>query len=221
AARAGLPSPPDRATPAAAIPDCSRKARRRMAALYARSRRADYSIVNRRTKINQLRDNQGLTIRPHRHFSVASVRTFTATSCYNSATLSGVPPHKLTLGDDDVSDAPNVTSAPLAIGRYQVTDTLGEGGMGVVYLARDPQLERFVAIKLLRTGFDTSDMRERFGREARAVAALRHPYIVTLFEYGEHHGQPFIVMEYVSGKTLGSLIAGRAPMPPIRRPTLL
>jgi tetratricopeptide (TPR) repeat protein/predicted Ser/Thr protein kinase len=105
-----------------------------------------------------------------------------------------------------------MTAAPLNIGRYQVTDRLGHGGMGTVFLARDPSLERFVAIKLMRQGFDTPDMRERFVREARAVAGLRHPCIVTLFEYGDHNGQPFIVMEYVTGKTLAALIAERTPM---------
>ena len=110
-----------------------------------------------------------------------------------------------------------MTRAPLTISRYQVTDQLGEGGMGVVYLARDPQLERFVAIKLMRAGFDSSDLRDRFVREARAVASLRHPCIVTLFEYGDHEGQPFIVMEYVNGQTLSSLIAAGTAMSLARR----
>jgi TonB family protein len=121
----------------------------------------------------------------------------------------------------DVSDAPNVLLAPLNIGRYQVTDRLGQGGMGIVYLARDPSLERFVAIKLMRAGFDTPDLRERFVREARAVASLRHPCIVTLFEYGDHEGQPFIVMEYVNGKTLGALIGAGTPMSLARRLQLI
>src|SRR5262245_2397932 len=114
-----------------------------------------------------------------------------------------------------------MTAAPLNIGRYQVTDRLGHGGMGTVFLARDPSLERFVAIKLMRNGFDNTDLRERFVREARAVAALRHPCIVTLFEYGDHQGQPFIVMEYVTGKTLAAIIAERTPMTLARRLELI
>ena len=114
-------------------------------------------------------------------------------------------------------DAPKAHVTPLSIGRYQVTDCLGEGGMGVVYLARDPSLERFVAIKLMREGFDTAEMRERFVREARAVASLRHPCIVTVFEYGDHQGQPFIVMEYVTGKTLAALIRAGTPISLARR----
>src|SRR5262245_3712462 len=89
--------------------------------------------------------------------------------------------------------------------------------MGVVFLARDPSLERFVAIKLMRSGFDSSELRERFVREARAVASLRHPCIVTLFEYGDHQGQPFIVMEYVDGKTLAALVGAGTPMSLTRR----
>ena len=116
-----------------------------------------------------------------------------------------------------MSDPIDLTAAPLNIGRYHVTDRLGVGGMGVVYLARDPFLERFVAIKLMRGGFDSIDLRERFVREARAVASLRHPCIVTLYEYGDHGGQPFIVMEYVNGKTLGALIAAGTPMSLARR----
>ena len=114
-----------------------------------------------------------------------------------------------------------MTPSPLNIGRYQVTDRLGHGGMGTVYLARDPSLERFVAIKLMRIGFDNAELRERFVREARAVAGLRHPCIVTLFEYGDHEGQPFIVMEYVNGKTLASIIGGRTPMTLTRRLQLI
>jgi TonB family protein len=82
--------------------------------------------------------------------------------------------------------------------------------MGVVYVARDPVLSRLVAIKLIRLGDLDPDVRERFVAEARAVASLRHPAIVTLFEYGDHEGQPFIVMEYVHGRTLADMIRTRA-----------
>jgi TonB family protein len=117
----------------------------------------------------------------------------------------------------DVPDPPKASATPLNVGRYQVTDCLGEGGMGIVYLARDTSLERFVAIKLLRAGFNTAELRARFVKEARAVASLRHPCIVTVYEYGDHDGQPFIVMEYVDGKTLLEMIRARTPMSFARR----
>jgi len=78
--------------------------------------------------------------------------------------------------------------------------------MGRLYLGRDPEMDRLVAIKLLREGFDTRELRERFSREARTVSALRHPNIVTIFETGTHEGQPSIVMEYIQGETLSQII---------------
>jgi TonB family protein len=84
--------------------------------------------------------------------------------------------------------------------------------MGVVYVARDPVLSRLVAIKLIRLGSSDDKARERFVAEARAVASLRHPSIVTVYEYGDHEGQPFIAMEYVHGKTLSEMIRARRPL---------
>jgi hypothetical protein len=95
---------------------------------------------------------------------------------------------------------------PTSIGRYQVIRTLGEGGMGSVYLARDPAIDRHVAIKLMRTGFDDPSLRERFTREARSIGRLHHSNIVTIFDVGEHQGEPFIAMEYVEGQTLSHLV---------------
>jgi serine/threonine-protein kinase len=95
---------------------------------------------------------------------------------------------------------------PAVIGRYQVVRTIGQGGMGAVYLAKDPAIDRLVALKLMRTGFDNSQLRERFAREARAAGRLHHPNIVTIFEYGEHQGEPFIAMEYIEGQTLSNLV---------------
>jgi serine/threonine-protein kinase len=92
------------------------------------------------------------------------------------------------------------------IARYQVLEKIGEGGMGSLFLARDPAIDRLVAIKLLRRGFDTESLRERFAREARAAGRLRHPNIVTIFDVGEHDGDPFIAMEFLAGETLGELI---------------
>src|SRR5262245_10777871 len=99
------------------------------------------------------------------------------------------------------------TTAPTAfVGRYQILERIGEGGMGALFLARDPAIERLVAIKVLRRGYDNPDLRQRFLREARAAGRLRHPNIVTIFDVGEHDGDPFIAMEFLAGETLADLI---------------
>ena len=75
-------------------------------------------------------------------------------------------------------------SAPTTISRYHILRRLDEGGMGIVYLARDPAIDRLVAIKLLREGFDDAELRERFMREARSAGRLNQPNIVTIFRPG-------------------------------------
>ena len=91
------------------------------------------------------------------------------------------------------------------IGRYETIRLLGRGGMGTVYLARDPLIERLLAIKMLEPGFDEA-ARKRFTREARAAGRLQHENIATIYDVGEHDHEPFIAMEYVPGETLGALI---------------
>ena len=112
-------------------------------------------------------------------------------------------------------------SNPVAIGRYQVVRLIGRGGMGEVYLARDPVLDRDVAVKLISEDVDTARSRERLVQEARAAGRLHHPNIVTVFDAGEHEDQPFIAMEFVRGETLGHLIRRRAPIPLVRRLELI
>jgi len=91
------------------------------------------------------------------------------------------------------------------VSHYRITEKLGEGGMGVVYLAEDKHLARRVAIKFLSS--TDHHYRARFIREARAVSALSHPNIATVHDYGEtDEGQPFIVMEYVKGMTLSAVL---------------
>jgi eukaryotic-like serine/threonine-protein kinase len=94
------------------------------------------------------------------------------------------------------------------ISHYRIVSKLGEGGMGVVYLAEDTVLGRQVAIKtIVETGTDAPRFRSRFLREARAVSALSHPHIATIHDYGETtDGQPYIVMELIKGETLSDLI---------------
>jgi serine/threonine protein kinase len=103
---------------------------------------------------------------------------------------------------------------PSRIGRYDIKAQIGSGGMGSLYLARDtnPNTNRLVVLKLLLTNLDSSELRERFAREARALAALNHPNIVDIYDSGEFEGSPFIVMEYVRGETLAEKIARGAPM---------
>src|ERR1041384_6081661 len=94
------------------------------------------------------------------------------------------------------------------VSHYRILEQLGEGGRGLVYLAEDTLLGRRVAIKTLhsRTGHDPQ-FRARFLREARAVSALSHPHIATIYDYGEtEDGEPYIVMELIKGSTLGELM---------------
>ena len=99
------------------------------------------------------------------------------------------------------------------IGRYEIQRRLGRGGMGTVYVAHDPVLGRMVAIKVFATDLDLPDAAHRFAREARSAAALNHPHIVTVHDYGDVASQPFIVMEHVQGETLAETIRRRAPIP--------
>jgi len=104
-----------------------------------------------------------------------------------------------------------VSKLPSVIGRFQVLRRLGQGGMAYLFLAWDPMLERQVAIKRLRD--DNDELRERFTREARSVARLRHPNIVTIYDVGEQDGEPFIAMEYVVGQTMAEVIQAALPLP--------
>jgi tetratricopeptide (TPR) repeat protein len=99
------------------------------------------------------------------------------------------------------------------IGRYEIQRKLGRGGMGTVYVAHDPVLGRLVAIKVFATDLDLPDASHRFAREARSAAALNHPHIVTVHDYGDVASQPFIVMEHVQGETLAETIRRRVPVP--------
>ena len=99
------------------------------------------------------------------------------------------------------------------IGRYEIQQRLGKGGMGSLYLARDPGLDRLVAIKLLKEDYlEEQEFRERFAREARALARLRHPNIVVVFDFGEHEGRPFMAMEYIDGETLSRRLSRTPPL---------
>src|SRR5215467_3863392 len=98
-------------------------------------------------------------------------------------------------------------TAGTRLGPYEILDPLGAGGMGEVYRARDPRLNRDVAIKVLPADrLADEGRRQRFLREARAAATLTHPHIVTIHEVESADGVDFIVMELVKGKSLDALI---------------
>ena len=99
-----------------------------------------------------------------------------------------------------------------SIRHYRITGKLGEGGMGVVYEARDERLDRLVAIKRLRHVSGDPVLRERLSREARVAAGVSHPNICQVFELGEDRGELYIVMELLTGSTLAERI-GRGPVP--------
>jgi serine/threonine protein kinase len=97
------------------------------------------------------------------------------------------------------------------LGPYEILASIGKGGMGEVYRARDTRLHRDVAVKVLPQGFATADALERFQREALAASALSHPNICTVYDVGEDGGNPFLVMELLDGETLRDRI-GVTPM---------
>ncbi len=106
------------------------------------------------------------------------------------------------------------TSNPEKIGRYQILERVGKGGMGVLYRGIDPVLDREVAIKVMLMDFseDTEQMRPRFYREAQAAAKLQHSNIVTIFEFAEDHNQPYIVMEFLRGASLAARMTSPLPL---------
>ena len=109
------------------------------------------------------------------------------------------------------SGAPVASEPELApgtrVGRYEIVKPIGAGGMGVVYAAHDPELDRVVAVKLLRGGAH-AELQQRLRREARAMAQLVHPNVVTVYDVGSFDGRIFIAMEYVPGETLLHWVAG-------------
>jgi serine/threonine protein kinase/tetratricopeptide (TPR) repeat protein len=100
-----------------------------------------------------------------------------------------------------------IPEAGQRFGPYEILGRLGSGGMGLVFRAWDDRLHRVVAVKLLHDDYKMPGMRERFLQEARAASALNHPNICTIFDIGEQHGDPYLVMEMLEGETLKDRIA--------------
>jgi len=99
------------------------------------------------------------------------------------------------------------------LGPYEVVAPLGAGGMGEVWRARDTRLDRTVAIKVLAPHLTSSaEVRQRFEREAKAIAQLSHPHICALHDVGNQEGVAYLVMEYLEGENLADRL-GRGPLP--------
>ena len=122
-----------------------------------------------------------------------------------------------TVGPSLSEGKPGSGNAAVVVPGYEILSELGRGGMGVVYQARHLQLNRIVALKMvLAAGHTGSDERARFLGEAEAVAALQHPNIVQVFDFGKHDNLPYMALEYVNG---GSLAANRGTRCPYGRLT--
>src|SRR5262249_58682927 len=99
------------------------------------------------------------------------------------------------------------------IDKYQIISVLGKGAMGVVYHAYDPVVKRDVAIKFLSSlDSEETELISRFEREARLAGGLRHPNIVTIHDLGHYEGRPYIVMEYIVGRDLETIIKEKQPL---------
>lgn len=126
-----------------------------------------------------------------------------------------------TLGVDDLTTQPSAVEGivdakiPVEFGRYRLLKQLGEGGMGVVYLAHDIELDRQVALKLPHfSGTKSKDLSERFRREARLAATLDHPNICRIYDIGEHERRLFLTMNYVEGRSLHEIIRSKGAIDP-------
>src|SRR5262245_4549521 len=106
-------------------------------------------------------------------------------------------------------------SLPRMAGPYLLIEELGHGGMGVVYRARHLPLDREVAFKMILAGaYASLAAITRFHTEGRAIARLEHPNVVKIYDFGEHEGQPYYTMEYVTGGSLAKRLAGAGPLAP-------
>ena len=108
------------------------------------------------------------------------------------------------------------------IGKYEILDVLGKGGMGVVYKAIDPAIGRLVAIKMITSNYaDDPGFLKRFYREAQSTGKLQHQNIVIVYDLGEHEGNPFLVMEFLEGESLHAIIKQKRALPIVDKLNLI
>ncbi len=105
-----------------------------------------------------------------------------------------------------------MSALPQRISPYEITGKLGEGGMGIVYRAKDTRLNRPVALKMILDSGHDENSRKRFLREAQAAARVTHPNICRIYDIGEADDRPFLVMELLEGESMSPRL-GRGPMP--------
>src|SRR6266851_1346632 len=105
-------------------------------------------------------------------------------------------------------------SAGSRLGPYEIVSPIGAGGMGEVYKARDTRLERTVAVKVLPQHLSSSsEVRQRFEREAKTISSLSHPHICALYDVGNQDGTEYLVMEFLEGESLADRLL-KGPLPP-------
>jgi tetratricopeptide (TPR) repeat protein/tRNA A-37 threonylcarbamoyl transferase component Bud32 len=144
---------------------------------------------------------------------VCGARSVDGLSTLTSVPLGELPPLPRPVGPRPATDKPAPARLPVLPG-YDVLEPIGEGGMGIVYKARQLHLNRIVAVKmLLRDRVHRTEELIRFHTEAEAAARLQHPNIVQIFEVGEADGQPFLVLEFIDGQSLERRLR-QAPLPP-------
>ena len=122
------------------------------------------------------------------------------------------PAHDVSADGSDDPGTTRIAAGPPRVGSLELLELLGAGGMGEVWKARDPELDRLVAVKLLAPAPRGSGYDERFRREARAAAAVAHPNVAQVYSAGVHEGRLYYVMELVRGRSLAELLAARGPL---------
>jgi serine/threonine protein kinase len=154
--------------------------------------------------------------------SLARLRGTDSVLGFDASAASQMPRPEDTHDLEDISAAaPQLAPAhqqPERIGDFDIIETLGRGAMGIVYKAHDRQLDRVVALKVIRPSFVDPAQRymesARFLMEARAVARLHHPHIVGIYQISEHEGQPYVALQYVDGGNLTEKLRREGPLSP-------
>lgn len=161
-------------------------------------------------------DRIGQTVRCPRcqkPFEVTSVRSASDTSIALTTSVETIARENTIIEDSSGSDLRRADSEPNIgqFGRYELKQVLGQGGFGRVYRAYDPQLDRWVALKVPTVAAMESAQLQRFLKEGRLAARLRHPHIVSVFDSGEVNGQPYLATEFVPGRSLSDVIKEQKP----------